>query len=118
MDIFLEQEPEESLRAEIDFYFKSCETTKTQPTISGLTYALGLDDKNILLNYKGIHERLIKRTILRLEISIEEKIYSSSFDGASYVLACCFSQINKANGKNFLFDVDTILKASDEIERR
>ena len=118
MNDFLENDPSESLLGEIDFYCSKCEKDQKKPTLTGLTFHLGLCDKKELLEYKGKHERIIKRALLRLEMVLEENIYSKDFDALSYFFTCFFARLVKTKGKSMLLIEDLVQKAVEGIEGR
>lgn len=97
----LEKEESLTLQSTIDFYFDGCLKAKKAATISGLSYAVGFDKKEDLLNYSGRHDRIIKRALLRLEIELEERLFSQDLDAASFViLSCCTDFCKKRGSEN------------------
>ena len=66
----------EDMQAGIDKYFKECKENKVPTTIPGLAYALGFEDRQSLLDYKGKPEFscTIKKARLRIEIERNEML--------------------------------------------
>ena len=81
----LKFETDKELQEAIDKYFLS---NPEKPTVTGLAYELGFEDRSSIYNYKERDEfsYTIKRAILRIESRHEEKLYESAAAGSIFWL--------------------------------
>jgi hypothetical protein len=75
----------EDLQSAIDMYFSE---NPEKPTVTGLAYFLGFQDRKSIYEYKDKIEftHTIKRAVLRIESKHEEKLYESSASGSIFWL--------------------------------
>lgn len=61
----------------VEAYFSSCETDGRRPTLSGLSYDLGFDDRETFSNYASYGDgfsRTVKRAKLRIGDWLEQRL--------------------------------------------
>jgi hypothetical protein len=80
-------DPEEMQKG-IDSFFEECDANKVHPTIAGLAYHLGFEDRHGLDNYKDQQEfsATIKRAKLKIERHLEQRLYEPSPTGTIFNL--------------------------------
>lgn len=70
--------PDEKVFADaVEAYFASCEQTGKRPTLSGLSYALGFEDRETFSNYAGYgdgYSRTVKRAKLQIGDWLEQRL--------------------------------------------
>ena len=78
----------EELQNKIDEYFSEIKLLKQHPTITGLAYFLGFEDRRSFYDYEknGKFSYTIKRVRLKMESIYEEKLFSTSPTGAIFAL--------------------------------
>jgi len=70
-------EDAESFAGAVEDYFTFCEGVGKRPTLSGLSYALGFDDRETFSNYSGYGDdfsRTVKRAKLRIGDWLEQRL--------------------------------------------
>lgn len=64
---------------EVSAYFAACDADGKRPTLSGLSYALGFEDRETFSNYAGYGEgysRTVKRAKLQIADWLEQRLTS------------------------------------------
>lgn len=68
---------EQAFTDSVEAYFSLCEETGKRPTLSGLSYALGFDDRETFSNYASYgdgYSRTVKRSKLRIGDWLEQRL--------------------------------------------
>lgn len=87
-------ETPEDMQKNIDLYFTDCQKRREEnplsapPTLSGLSYHLGFEDRESFINYANYDEfsRTVKRAKLRIENILEEMLFMPSCTGTIFNL--------------------------------
>lgn len=72
----------EEFAEKVGAYFVACEADSKRPTLSGLSYALGFEDRETFSNYAGYGEgfsRTVKRAKLLIADWLEQRLTDKNF---------------------------------------
>lgn len=80
-------ESDEELQAAVDLYFSKCDADEEQPTITGLSFALGMTRETLrAYGERDEFSDTVKRAKQRVEIALEQRLYASAPTGAIFNL--------------------------------
>lgn len=81
-------ETPEQMQEAIDTFFAMCEADNAKPTIAGLCYSLGFDDRHALQEYAKYDgfSATVKKARLRIEAFLEQKLFENNVTGVIFNL--------------------------------
>lgn len=89
----------EAFSAKVDDYFGHAEVSGKRPTLAGLSYYLGFDDRETFANYAEYGEEF-SRTIKRARLRIEDDRWQSLIDKSAFTPGLIFDLKNNHGWKD------------------
>lgn len=92
-------EEHEAFDAKVDDYFAHVEASDKRPTLAGLSYYLGFDDRDTFSNYADYGPDF-SRTVKRAKLRMEDDRWQSLIDKAAFTPGLIFDLKNNHGWKD------------------